>query len=109
MKYLDWQNSETRFRAMTGYDLCEFNDLLPYFEESHDDYLSRYYINGKPRKGQRDHVIYANSPLPCVEERLAFTAYFVHSTSILSYLKLNPIQEHHADTFSTRTSYGVQV
>ena len=53
--------------------------------------MSRYYINGKPRKGQRDHVIYANSPLPCVEERLAF---------ILSYLKLNPIQEHHADTFS---------
>jgi len=91
MKYLDWQNSDTRFRAMTGYDLCEFNDLLPYFEESHDEYLSRYYINGKPRNGQRDHVIYANSPLPCVEERLAF---------ILSYLKLNPIQEHHADTFS---------
>ena len=91
MKYLDWQNSDTRFRAMTGYDLCEFNDLLPYFEASHDEYLSRYYINGKPRKGQRDHVIYANSPLPCVEERLAF---------ILSYLKLNPIQEHHADTFS---------
>ena len=29
--------------------------------------------------------------MPCVEERLAF---------ILSYLKLNPIQEHHADTFS---------
>jgi hypothetical protein len=91
MKYLDWQKSETRFRAMTGYDLCEFNDLLPYFEESHNEYLSRYYINGKACKGQRDHVIYANSPLPCVEERLAF---------ILSYLKLNPIQEHHADTFS---------
>jgi hypothetical protein len=91
MKYLAWQKSDTRFRAMTGYDLCEFNDLLPYFVSSHDDYLSRYYINGKPRKGQRAHVIYANSPLPCVEERLAF---------ILSYLKLNPIQEHHADTFS---------
>jgi hypothetical protein len=91
MKYIDWQNSGTRFRAMTGYDLCEFNDLLPYFEIAHDEYLSRYYLNGKPRRGQRIHVIYANSPLPCVEERLAF---------ILSYLKLNPIQEQHADMFS---------
>lgn len=91
MKYIDWQNSDTRFRAMTGYDLFEFNDLLLYFEVAHDEYLNRYYLNGKPRRGQRDHVIYANSPLPCVEERLAF---------ILSYLKLNPIQEHHADTFS---------
>jgi len=91
MKYIDWQNSATRFRAMTGYDLSEFNDLLPYFEFAHDEYLSRYYLSGKPRKGQRSHVIYGNSPLPCVKERLAF---------ILSYWKLNPIQEHHADTFS---------
>jgi hypothetical protein len=91
MKYLDWQISPTRFRAMTGYDLCEFNDLLSYFETTHDDYLSRYTLNGKPRSGQRAHVIYANSPLPNHAERLAF---------ILSYLKLNPLQEHHADTFS---------
>jgi hypothetical protein len=89
MKYLDWQNSD-RFRAMTGYDLCEFNDLLPFFELAHDDYLRRYCLKGKPRSGIRTHVIYANSPLPCLEERLAF---------ILSYIKLNPIQEQHADTF----------
>ncbi len=75
---------------MTGYDLSEFNDLLPYFESCHDDYLSRYHLNGKPRKGQRPHVIYSNSPLSCVEERLAF---------ILSYWKLNPLQEQHADLF----------
>ena len=75
---------------MTGYDLCEFNALLPYFETAHDEYLSRYDLKGKPRKGLREHVIYSNSPLPCHAERLAF---------ILSYLKLNPIQEHHADTF----------
>ena len=91
MKYIDWQISTERFRAMTGYDLSEFNDLLPYFEEAHNEYLSRYCIKGKPRSGQRAHVIYKNSPLPCVEERLAF---------ILSYKKLNPIQEHHADLFS---------
>jgi hypothetical protein len=91
MKYIDWQNTDARFRAMTGYDLYEFNGLLPYFELAHDEYLCRYYLNGKPRRGQRAHVIYANSPLPCMEERLAF---------ILSYKKLNPLQEDHADRFS---------
>jgi hypothetical protein len=90
MKYLDWEKS-SRFRAMTGYDLCEFNALLSYFKAAHDEYLSRYDLSGKPRRGQRAHVIYSNSPLPCIEERLAF---------ILSYEKLNPIQEQHADMFS---------
>jgi hypothetical protein len=89
MKYQDWQKSN-RFRAMTGYDVQEFDELFLYFERAHDEYLSRYYINGKPRKGVRAHVIYTNSPLPTKEERLAF---------ILSYLKLNPIQEQQADTF----------
>jgi hypothetical protein len=83
MKYLDWQNSPTRFRAMTGYDLHEFNDLLLYFESAHDVYLSRYTLKGKLRSGQRAHVIYSGSPLPNHAERLAF---------ILSYLKLNPLQ-----------------
>jgi hypothetical protein len=91
MKYQDWQKDTGRFRAMTGYDLCEFNELLPYFEAAHDEYLNHYYLNGKPRSGRREHVIYENSPLPCHAERLAF---------ILSYLKLNPIQEQHADSFS---------
>jgi hypothetical protein len=91
MKYLDWQNIPTRFRAMTGYDLCEFNGLLSYFETAHDEYLSRYTLKCKPLSGQRAHVIYAGSPLPTHAERLAF---------ILSYLKLNPLQKHHADTFS---------
>jgi hypothetical protein len=95
MKYIDWQISETRFLAMTGYKLFEFNELLPYFEQAHNDYLSRYCLKGKPRSGQREHVIYANSPLPCIEERLAFA---------LSYKKLNPIQEQHADTFSITQS-----
>jgi hypothetical protein len=89
MKYLDWQNSG-RFRAMTGYDFCEFTDLLSDFEPAHDEYMSRCHLNGKPRSGVRRYTININSPLPCREERLAF---------ILSCLKLNPIQEHHADTF----------
>ena len=91
MKYQEWQNIPCRFRAMTGYDYSEFSALLPYFEEAHDEYLGHYHINGKPRSGQRDHVIYNNSPLVSYAERLAF---------ILSYMKLNPIQEQHADMFS---------
>jgi hypothetical protein len=76
---------------MTGYTVNEFNRLLPYFKEAHDDYLNRFTLRGNFRSGARAHVIYDNSPLPSHEERLAF---------ILSYIKLNPIQEQHADTFS---------
>ena len=91
MKYKEWQNHHGRFRAMTGYDLSEFEALLPYFEEAHYQYLRHHTMDGKLQRGQRLPVIYANSPLPCMEERLAF---------ILSYWKLNPLQEQHADSFS---------
>ena len=90
MKYQDWQNKQNRFTAMTGYTVEDFNRLLPYFKEEHQGYLSEYHMNGKRRSGYRRYVMYKNSPLPCIEERLAF---------ILSYLKLNPLQEHHADLF----------
>jgi len=91
MKYLDWQKSSSRFRAMTGMDIDSFNKLLSLFEEAHDSYLLDYKMNGSPRNGLRRYVMYGNAPLPCIAERLAF---------ILSYNKLNPIQEAHADMFS---------
>jgi hypothetical protein len=75
---------------MTGYSVEAFQELLPYFEQAHNQYLSRYHLNGKRRSGLRKFVLYANSPLPSVAERLAF---------ILSYYKLNPLQEQHADLF----------
>jgi hypothetical protein len=90
MKYEEWQKRAERFVAMTGYTIDQFNSLLPYFKEAHDEYLSNYQMNGKRRRGMRRYSMYRNSPLPCMEERLAF---------ILSYLKLNPIQEAHADLF----------
>jgi hypothetical protein len=90
MKYQEWQKKTNRFVAMTGYTVEKFNELLPYFKAAHDEYLSEYQMNGKRRKGLRSYTMYANSPLPCMEERLAF---------ILSYLKLNPIQEAQADMF----------
>jgi hypothetical protein len=91
VKYEQWLKNPTRFVAMTGYQVEQFHDLLPCFREAHEEYLSRYQMNGKRRKGLRKFVLYANSPLPTVEERLAF---------ILSYLKLNPLQEQHADLFA---------
>jgi len=44
-------------------------------------------LGDKKRKYIINYTIYANSPLPTVEDRLAF---------ILSYKKLNPIQEQQA-------------
>ncbi|MDR0893426.1 MAG: hypothetical protein LBN24_12605 [Mediterranea sp.] len=72
-------------------DIETFLVLLPFFEEAHNAYLSEYNMNGKRRKGLRSYVMYSNAPLPNLAERLAF---------ILSYNKLNPIQEAHADLFS---------
>jgi len=90
MKYQEWQSKQNRFIAMTGCSVEVFDKLLPYFEEAHNEYLSKYHLTGKRRSGYRRYVMYKNSPLPCMEERLAF---------ILSYIKLNPLQEHHADLF----------
>jgi hypothetical protein len=90
MKYKEWQKCPELFIAMTGYTLEEFNSLLPFFREAHEDYLSEYQLNGKRRTGYRRYVMYRNAPLPCIEERLTF---------ILSYLKLNPIQEVQASLF----------
>lgn len=90
MKYEQWRKSAIRFVAMTGYNFEQFDELLPYFEQAHVAYFNKFQINGKRRTGSRKFVLYANSPLPTVGDRLAF---------ILSFLKLNPLQEHHADLF----------
>jgi hypothetical protein len=90
MKNEQWRKSTNRFLAMTGMTTEAFDALLPYFEEAHSYYFSHYDIHGKAVLRTRSYTIYNNSPLSTVSERLAF---------ILSYLKLNPIQEQHADLF----------
>lgn len=90
MKYEQWIKNPVRFLAMTGYTQAQFSELLPYFIDSHDRYLSKHHIDGRRRSGAREYVIYKNSPLLSHTERLAF---------ILSYIKLNPLQEAHADLF----------
>jgi hypothetical protein len=91
MKYDQWVQNPIRFLAMTGYTIEKFHDLLPQFATIHDHYLTKYELNGKPRTGIRAYVLYKNSPLNTHAERLVF---------ILSYFKLNPLQEDHADKFS---------
>jgi hypothetical protein len=91
MKYIQWVSNPVRFLSMTGYTIEKFNELLPHFAEEHDLYLSKYDLKGKFRDGIRKHIIYTNSPLSTHSERLVF---------ILSYFKLNPLQEAHADMFS---------
>ncbi|MDW8332569.1 MAG: transposase family protein [Cyclobacteriaceae bacterium] len=89
-KYEKWASYEGRFLAMTGLSKADFDRLLPFFECAHDEYLSRFEMSGRRKKGARRFVIYKNSPLPDHAERLSF---------ILYYLKQNPIQEAMADTF----------
>ncbi|WP_291529221.1 transposase family protein [Bacteroides sp. UBA939] len=69
---------------------AQFSSLLPFFEATHDDYLSEHEMNGKRRSNRRSFCIYKNSPLPDVTEHLFF---------ILVYLKNNPLQEYHAASF----------
>jgi hypothetical protein len=91
MKSVQWRTNPARFLAMTGYSIEDFDALLPVFAQVHDHYFERYQLNGKPRSGQRSFVLYQNAALPTQAERLAF---------VLSYLKLNPIQQDHADRFN---------
>ena len=54
-----------RFIAMTGYNVAIFNELLPYFEEAHNTYFSRYDVSGKKKKEFRKFTLFtkANSPI----------------------------------------------
>ena len=88
--YQKWLKNPVRFVAMTGYSIEQFSKLLPYFDKAHQQYFSRYDLKGNKKKELRKFVIYGNSPLPTVADRLAF---------ILSFKKLNPIQEQQADSF----------
>jgi hypothetical protein len=90
MKYQAWQKNPSRFRAMTGINIATFERLLPCFESAHDEYLSEYDLSGKYRKGLRRYTMYSNASLADRAERLVF---------ILSYYKLNSVQESHADLF----------
>jgi hypothetical protein len=88
--YHKWFRNAPLFIAMTGYNLSNFSALSPYFRKAHQKYFEDFDLSGKKKKELRSFVIYKNSPLPTLEDRLVF---------VLSYQKLNPIQQQHAVLF----------
>ena len=82
LRYQDIANKDKDLLAMTGYTKQEFIALLPQFQKSYDDYLTRYTIEGYERIGSVPKP-YQNSPLPTIEDKLLF---------VLVYLKQNPTQ-----------------
>ncbi len=82
LRYQDIAHKEKDLLAMTGYTQQEFTALLPQFQTSYDDYLTKYTIEGYERVGQVPKS-YHNSPLPTIEDKLLF---------ILVSLKQNPTQ-----------------
>jgi hypothetical protein len=53
-------------KDLSSADNGKFNELLPYFKEADDEYLSEYHMNGKCRRGLRAYTMYVNSPLRCM-------------------------------------------
>jgi hypothetical protein len=93
-KFTSMLQNKGRLRALTGLDFDTFMALLPTFTSAMERYLTRYTLDGYLREGDRA-ITYANSPLPSAEDRLLF---------ILTYLKLNPIQEAHGQMFAMTQS-----
>jgi hypothetical protein len=94
VKFDSMIQNERRLRALTGLDYDTFMAFLPTFTTAMERYLRRYTLDGYLREGDRA-ITYANSPLPSAEDRLLF---------ILTYLKLNPLQEAHGQMFSMSQS-----
>ncbi|MDR0560361.1 MAG: hypothetical protein LBG92_09315 [Prevotellaceae bacterium] len=90
MKYIEYEDSEKKSRALTGFTHEHFRELLLHFEEAHNSYFTKYDMNGRYHNNRRNFVTYRNSPLPSVEDRLFF---------ILVYIKNNPLQEFHVACF----------
>ena len=59
LKYQSWQTKQGRFLSMTGITVEEFNNLVPHFVEAHDDYFSKYSLDGKARKVRVKATIYS--------------------------------------------------
>ena len=88
-RYREVSQHPSKFLALTGYTVAEFQALLPRFQARFDAYIKTTTLEGKPRT-RRPHSAYRNSPLPTLEDKLLF---------LLSYLKQGPTQEMHAASF----------
>lgn len=93
-KFSSMFQNEGRLRALTGLDFETFMAFLPAFTDAMERYLTHYTLDGYVRESDRA-ITYTNSPLPSPEDRLLF---------ILSYLKLNHIQQAHGQLFAMTQS-----
>jgi hypothetical protein len=87
--YSELSQNPSKFLALTGYTLEEFQALLPHFRSQFEDYVKAKTLDGKARLKRR-YTDYQNSPLPSIEDKLLF---------ILIYLKQGTTQEMHATLF----------
>lgn len=89
INYDELSQNASKFLAMTGSTVKEFEALLPYFQAEFEEYVKTKTLDGKPRIRRR-HTKYKNSPLPNIEDKLLF---------ILTYLKQGPTQEMQATLY----------
>jgi DDE superfamily endonuclease/Helix-turn-helix of DDE superfamily endonuclease len=93
-KYHKILQNPRRLRAMTGLDRDAFDHLHSHFQHALEQLMARQTIDGYVREGRR-FTSYRNSPLPTAEDKLLF---------ILTYLKINPIQEMQGQMFDMSQS-----
>lgn len=52
MSYITARDNAARFRALTGVAVYDFDSLLPYFTDAHDEYFRWHTVDGKKRSGR---------------------------------------------------------
>ncbi len=78
----DLKDRPGEFLSLTGYELKEFNQLLPHFSHCFLEHMQTHTLDNKPRKKRR-YKPYNNSRFTCHEDMLLF---------ILIYLRDAPKQ-----------------
>ena len=89
MRYDSCKDDPEVFEARTGMTIEDFNELVPYFGDYHQEYFRYRSLTGRPRRGVRSYTIYRNSPLPTIEDRLYFILFVLKNsptTEVLSQL-----------------------
>jgi hypothetical protein len=78
--YARLSKKQKHFQALTGYTLEEFQGLVPAFEASFLERMETYTLEGKRRRKRCD-VIYCNSPLPAIEDKLVLILMYLRKAT----------------------------
>jgi hypothetical protein len=57
--YDELSKNSTKFLALTGYRVEEFQSLLPFFQVQFEKYVKQYALDGKPRTKRRYSLNFA--------------------------------------------------